>query len=280
MTSPSRPLTVLDRTAVLDGLFASWNDINRLLSGMSDAEWTVATALPGWSVCDVVAHIIGTESMLQGVSTPESDIDVTTLDHVRNPIGEMNECWIRHLAGDSAAAMLDRYRRITAERRDVLSAMSDEEWNAQTVTPAGPDSYGRFMRIRVFDCWMHEHDIRAAIGRPAPDTELRDAAAEQALDEMTASMGFVVGKRGRAPEGSRVEIELTGPLHRVIRVAVDGRAAVVDDFGGADPTTVIRLDGLRFTALCGGRSADTAGIEIEGDVEVGQRIVANLAYVI
>ena len=31
----------------------------------------------GWDVHDVVAHVIGTESMLQGVGT-EADIDVST----------------------------------------------------------------------------------------------------------------------------------------------------------------------------------------------------------
>ena len=34
------------------------------------------------------------------------------------------------------------------------------------MTPAGPDTYGRFMRVRIFDCWMHEQDIRRAVGRP------------------------------------------------------------------------------------------------------------------
>ena len=36
-------------------------------------------------------------------------------------------------------------------------------------TPAGPDTYGRFMRVRDFDCWMHLQDIRDALGQPAPD---------------------------------------------------------------------------------------------------------------
>ena len=161
---------------------------------------------------DVVAHVIGTESMLLGIPIPESDVDVTTLDHVRNPIGEMNECWIRHLSGETGADVLDRFRSVTAERRAVLTAMSDDDWNAPTMTPAGPDSYGRFMRIRIFDCWMHEQDIREALSRPSSDAELDGPAARHALDEMAASMGFVVGKLGKAPDGARVDLELTGPL--------------------------------------------------------------------
>src|SRR6185312_13604963 len=138
----------------------------------------------------------------------------------------------------------ESFRVITNDRREALKSLSGEEWDAVTMTPAGADSYGRFMRIRVFDCWMHEQDIRDALALPATAEELAGPAARIALDEIVASMGFVVGKRGRAPEGSRVEIELTGLLPRTIRVAVDGRAAVVDDFGGAAPTTTIRMDGL------------------------------------
>ena len=93
-------------------------------------------------------------------------------------------------------------------------------------------------------------------------------------------MGFVVGKLGKAPEGSRVAIELTGPLARTIRVAVDGRAQVVDDFGGQDPTSTIRVDGLLFTRLAGGRTDDAAGVELGGDTEVGPRIVEHLNFVI
>jgi uncharacterized protein (TIGR03083 family) len=179
--------------------------------------------------------------------------------------------------------VLQRFRSVTDKRREVLAAMTDDEWNAPSVTPAGPDAYGRFMRIRTFDCWMHEHDIRDALSRPASDADLAGPAARLALDEMTSSMAYVVGKLGKAPDGARVSIELTGPLQRTIAVAVDGRAAVVDDFGDAAPTTTITIDGLQFTRLCGGRPMTTARpqeIGYGGDDEVGRRIVANLNYVI
>ena len=276
-------MTKLDKAEHLAGLFDSWDAIDRLLTGLPDVRWKSPTPLPGWCVHDVVAHVIGTESMLLGVPTPESDVDVASQAHVRNPIGELNECWIRHLSGETGADVLARFRRVTAERREALTAMSDDDWNAPTVTPAGPDSYGRFMRIRIFDCWMHEQDIREALSRPSSDADLDSPAARLALDEVAASMGFVVGKLGKAPDGARVAIALTGPLSRVIRVAVDGRAALVEDFDTAEPTSVIRLDGLQFTRLCGGRPMTTArstAIEFDGDAEVGQRIIDNLAYVI
>jgi uncharacterized protein (TIGR03083 family) len=276
-------VTILDKPAVLAGLFAVWEDIDTLVGEFGDARWQTATPLPGWNVHDVIAHLIGVESMLQGVDTPDADIDVSTLKHVRNDIGVMNERWVRKLRPVSAAELLEQFRATTAERRKALSGISNDAWNELTATPAGPDSYGRFMRVRIFDCWMHEHDIRDALREPAGVSELVGSAAELALDEVAASMGFVVGKLGGAPDGSRVSLELTGPLGRTINVAMEGRGRLVDDFGDDDPTSTVTLDALLFTRLAGGRTQLTeheGAITYGGDEKVGQRVVAHLNYVI
>ncbi len=278
-----RPVTKLDKSEVLAGLFAVWDDIAALLDGLPETEWQAASPLPGWDVKALVAHMIGTESFLSGIASPQPDIDVSALEHVRNDIGAMNECWVRHFGGESGASVLERFGAITDSRRTALTSMSDDDWNAVTPTPAGMDSYGRFMRIRVFDCWMHEQDIRAAVQRPSSDDDLDGPASQLVLDEIAATMGYVVGKLAKAPDGSRILFELTGPLARGIRVSVDGRAQVVDDFGGQEPTATIRLDGLQFTRLAGGRPMSAArarDIELGGDKDVAERIVERLNFVI
>src|SRR6202046_5002430 len=255
-------VTILDKSDVLSGLFGTWDSLDQLLSGLSEQQWQASTPLPGWCVHNVVAHIVGTESMLQGLNAPDVDIDASTLDHVRNDVGVANERWVRHLNAESGPQLLQRFRSITADRRKRLTDTPVDDWNAPTPTPVGLESFGRFMRVRLFDCWMHEQDIRDGVGLPSSDVELSGPAARLSLDEVAATMGYVVGKLGKAPEGSRVAIELTGPQARTIRVAVDGRAQVVDDFGGSDPNTTIRLDGLLFTRLAGGRTDDTDCVEI------------------
>lgn len=278
-----RPVTLLDKSDVLAGLFAVWDGLDALLDGLSEADWQTPSALAGWDVKAVVSHIVGTESFLQGVSAPEPDIDVKALDHVRNDIGVMNECWVRHLSGEPGAQVLAKFREVTGARRTLLEGMSDDQWNAVSFTPAGPDSYGRFMRIRVFDCWMHEQDIRIGLQRPSSDDELRGPALRLSLDEVATSMGFVVGKLAQAPEGSRVLFDLTGPHSRQIRVSVDGRAQLVDDFAGQEPTATVRVDALQFTRLAGGRPlcpARSQDVELAGDRDVAGRIVERLNFVI
>ncbi|OBG36397.1 hypothetical protein A5672_20325 [Mycobacterium alsense] len=278
-----RPVTLLEKSEVLAGLFAVWDSIAALLDGLPEGEWLSASPLPGWDVQALVSHMIGTESFLAGVAAPQPDIDVAALDHVRNDIGAMNECWVRHLSGEPGAAVLERFRAVTADRRAALAGMSDGDWNAVTPTPVGPESYGRFMRVRVFDCWMHEQDIRDAVARPSSDDELRGPASELSLDEIAATMGYVVGKRAKAPDGSRIIFDLTGPVGRSIRVDVDGRARVVDDFGDRQPTATIRMDGLQFSRLAGGRPMSPAraqDIELDGDKEVANQVIEHLNFVI
>jgi hypothetical protein len=84
------------------------------------------------------------------------------------------------------------------------------------------------------------------------------------------------------PDGSRVLIELTGALARTIRVVIEGRGRVVKDFGGQEPTSTIKLDGLLFTRLAGGRvhEAPHQAVELGGDLDVAARVVEHLNYVI
>ncbi|OMC14398.1 maleylpyruvate isomerase family mycothiol-dependent enzyme [Mycobacterium sp. SP-6446] len=279
----TRPVTELDKSDVLPGLFAVWDDIDTLLDGIAETEWQAASPLPGWDVKALASHIIGTESFLAGIAPPQPDVDVSALDHVRNDIGVMNECWVRHLSGEPGGEVLARFRDITNNRRKALTSLSDEEWNAVTATPVGPESYGRFMRVRVFDCWMHEQDMREALSRPSSDDELDGPASQLSLDEVAATMGYVVGKLAKAPEGSRIVFELTGPVARTIHVSVEGRAQLVDDFGGQEPTATIRMDGLQFTRLSGGRPMSPArsqDIELDGDKEVATQVVEHLNFVI
>jgi hypothetical protein len=66
-------------------------------------------------------------------------------------------------------------------------------------------------------------------------------------------------------------------------VSVDGRAQVVDDFGGQEPTATVRLDALQFTRLAGGRPmcpARSQDVELSGDEDVAARIVERLNFVI
>jgi uncharacterized protein (TIGR03083 family) len=257
-------------------LAEEWATLDGLLGGLEPADWSRPTCLPGWRVTDVVAHIVGTEETLAGESAPESGVDVNTLPHVRNAIAVFNEQWVQALRDEAPAAMLARFRHITSRRLKMLEQMPQADFDAESWTPAGYDTYARFMQIRNYDCWMHEQDIRAALGRPGNED---GPTAVAALEEVTRALGYIVGKLGGAPDGSIVRFDLAGPLHRWLTVVVEGRARVVDEAPAA-PTATLGLSSARFMRLTGGRTTDGSGVELGGDPELAQRVLANLAFTI
>jgi uncharacterized protein (TIGR03083 family) len=267
-------VTHVDQARCTAALAEEFAAIDALLSELEPAEWEAPTACPGWDVRANAAHIIGTEAMLLGEPTPVVEVDVAALPHVRNDIGGFNEAWVVHLAAAPPDVILAEYRSRVAARLEALAAITPEAWEAEGFTPAGQDTHGRFMRIRVMDCWMHEQDIREATGRPGHDTS---PVVELVLDELQQSMGYVVGKKAGAPDGASVTFALGT---RSIDVLVDGRAAVVDALPGP-ATTTLTMSPLLFTRLAGGREgADGAAVAIDGDRELGERVVANMGFTI
>ena len=271
--------THLSKPAVIAALHDVWDRLDSLLAGLDDADWKRPTCLPGWNVQAIAAHLIGTENMLLGVSLPPLAVTAATHPHVRNDIGGFNEAWVEALSSEPPADVLARFRDDVAKRKEALAAMTPEEWDKVGFTPAGQDTYGRFMQIRVFDQWMHELDIRDAIGLGGGD---EGPAAEVGLDEMAMAMGYVVGKKAGAPQGSRVRLELTGPAGRAIDVEVAERAAVVEELSGP-PTLTVTMPAGVFARLAGGRADPStlrSQVTVDGDVELGERLIANLGYTI
>jgi uncharacterized protein (TIGR03083 family) len=258
-----------------------WASLGELLGELSDDEWRLPSPLPGWSVQDNVAHIVGTEAMLAGEPGPSIEIDRGINEHVRNDIGAFNEQWVESLRAVPPNEVLSRFRELTGARLATLESMSEDEWNAESFTPAGKDTYGRFMQIRVFDCWLHEQDIRDAVGRPGHETGL---AVEVVLDEMATALGFVVGKKAGATAGQSVTFALTdgGAVVRELHVEVGERAAVVPALSGPATVTLTMPIGV-MTRRCAGRvGADELldQVAIDGELDLASRILENQSYTI
>ncbi len=270
--------TIIDRDAIVALLRREFDAIEALCRDLDPADWEQPTCLPGWTVKDNLSHIVGTELMLDGEQAP--DVDVAHLDHVANDIGTFNELWVESMRPLPGEEVLRRFREVTGRRLASLEAMDRDTFDAEGFTPAGPDSYGRFMRIRHFDCYLHEHDMREALGREdRPDAEQLAAV----LDEVATGLGYVVGKKAGMPAGARVRIRVTGALQRDFDVEVGERAHLVEE-PFTDPTVQITLPVLLFLRLGGGRRDATphlgTDIALEGDQELARRLAGSLAFTI
>lgn len=267
----------LAKDRVLPAYFEEYAALTDLFAGLDAASWKRPSALPGWDTQAIASHIMGTELMLLGEKPPVKEVSAD-LPHIRNEIGARNELWVESFKNDSGEQMCARWADVVERRTAAMSAMSDEEWHAPSWTPAGEGSYSRFMRIRVYDCWLHEGDIRDAVDVPADEY---GAPMNVALDEIATGLGYIVGRKAKAPDGSSVTIEIGEPAARVFHIKVDGRAAVVEEL--ADPMAVLRMPVGTFARLTGGRGeveSLLSSVEVDGDRELGMQIARNMAFTV
>jgi uncharacterized protein (TIGR03083 family) len=266
----------------IDLLEIVWASIDDLGAGLDQSQWTRPTELPGWTVQDNLSHIVGTERTMQGVPTPDNEPQT---DHVRNPIGTLNEHWVEHYRSMTGAELLEEFRQLSGDRLAELRSLPPERFDEIGPTPVGEAPYREFLAVRVFDSWIHEQDMRRALDQPG---HLSGPVVDLSVGRMTKAMPFVVGKKVGAPDGTSVVIVVTSsdPASptRTIPVVVDGRAAVVAE-PPPDPDVCIRLDLQAFTALSTGRwdpvdALARGDVDFEGDEALGRAVVGQLNFMV
>ena len=260
---------------VIELLESVWGSIARLGAYLSEEQWDTPTECPGWSVRDQVSHITGLELMLAGEAPEPSAIEGGF-----EGIAAFNEGQIAPRRSRPGAEVLDEMNDICARRLEMLRGLSQEKWDEVGFTPIGEAPYRTFMHTRVFDCWVHEQDMRRALGIPG---HLSGPVVQHCLDWHARNMGYVVGKKASAPDGSTVVFDIDGDADSPRAVAVaDGRAK--PSAPPDNPTTTVHADVDTFNALCCGRT-DPAGalaaglVTVSGNRDLGERVVTSLAYV-
>lgn len=264
-----------NRDEIVKAYTEQYAAIGSLMAELSDEQWTQPSILPGWRVTDVFAHCLGTEYMLLGEKPPK--LEGAPAAHVHNEIAQRNEEWVQLMRGDSPDRMRERWADAATRRTQAMARQSQRDFDAESWTPLGKGTLGDFMRIRVYDLWLHELDVRDSLELPANDSS---HAAEVAVSEVERALGYMIGKKAKAPDGSRVRFELTGPIERRYGITVDGGRAKVGE-PMDDPTVTVRMSSTDFARLTGNRGdidATAERVEITGDEELGRRIAVNLGY--
>lgn len=265
---------------LVDRMQAVWASIRDACEGLSEQDWKRPTDCPGWSVQDHVSHMAGSESALLGRPVP--DHTPGDLSHVRNPIGQANEVQVDYRRSWPGERVLEEFGELTAERLGAMRSWSEEDFSKESWTPIGPGTVRDFIGIRIFDAWVHEQDIRRALGRAG---RLDGPVAEHAYGRLASAMPFVVGKKAAAPEGATVVFEISGPVGGTIAIGVEGgRAKRLD---GVPPAATVRLstDLETFNALgCGrwdaARALAEGRVKLEGDDGLGRTVLEQMNFMV
>jgi uncharacterized protein (TIGR03083 family) len=249
-------------------------DFVALARDISPQQRDLPTDLAGWSVQDNVAHTAHLEAVLAGAR--EETVEIRDAAHVNGLTGLYTEQGVVARRGRSMATLADEIEDAAAQRYAALQADPPTDAAASPPrTPGGvPWSTERLLSNRPLDVWMHEQDIRRAIGRPGGfDT----AAARHTIAVLGAALPMVVGKRVAPPAGTTVRVDVPeADRSWTVSVGDAGRAALVDPV--EDPAVKITLGAEDFIVLAGGRrSVEATSAKVEGDEDLGRAVLANLA---
>jgi uncharacterized protein (TIGR03083 family) len=265
---------------VVDLMEHVWSSIDSLCSPLTETQWKTPTDCPGWSVQDQISHIVGSESGILG--NPRPDHTPQDTSYVKNDVGQSNEVLVDFRRSWPGQQVLDEFRDLSGQRLTYLRGLTEEQFATEMQTPIGPGTVTEFIRIRIMDAWVHEQDIRRALGIPG---ELDSAVAAHAIGRVARAMPFVVARKAQAPDSATVVFDITGPAGQVVPVAVEGGRGNRLDSEPESPTVRITADVETFACLGCGRwdpaeALSSGKITVTGDTALGETIVKQMNIMI
>lgn len=246
-------------------------------------QWEADSPCPGWTVADVVAHVIGIERELHGEALPEHEPDWGSLPHTATLFSRYTEIPVDLRRTVPPSEVLAELHEVIAWRVADLESEPDEPMAAVR----GPGGIERdrdtLLRFRILDIWLHEQDVRTAIGAVGG---LGTDAAWVTAGRLLLGMLRAWAKHTAAPQGSSVRLHVTGPgvsFDRTVCVGDDGRGAFVPPtVEPGEPTVSMTMPWPLFWMLAAGRigAADQARAgeaKISGDAGLASRFLDHMA---
>ena len=273
----ARPLFVPEHAALIT-----------TLRGLTPADWG-REAVPGWSVRDVVAHVLGDcygrlarhrdghrEGRREGRRERPAFVPGEDLPAY---IHRINQQWVDAHSRVSPAALTDTLELIGGQVAR-LFAESDPAAPSLGVSWAGADPAPMWLDSarELTEYWTHRQQIRHATGqRTDPDPRLLSVVLDTFLRALPHTLREIA-----APAGTQVRIHVTGPSGGTWTATAGGTWSATAPGGGnwslagpADghPAALVRLDAETAWRLCvrGIEPADAlTRAEIEGDRQLAE----------
>jgi uncharacterized protein (TIGR03084 family) len=213
---------------VFDDLAAEQDRLEKILSGLDEAQWTSPSAAAGWTVTDVVLHLAQSEESVL-VSVSGGDLRTGLGAAAGGTVGER----VADLVQAERAAPEVVFSRWRSARQDAVTALRAADPERPVAWVTAPLKPATLATTRLAEHWAHGLDITGPLGIEFPDTDrLRHIAwlahrtlpyslalaGEQRAEvrcELTAPDGASVWRYGQPDAGSAI----TGSAGEFCRVA-------------------------------------------------------------
>jgi len=187
--------------------------LEAMLGTLSDDQWSSTSRCEGWTVQDVIAHLVGVNSfwhasVLAGLSGSPTQV-LTRFDPATTPA--LMVAQMRDLA---PADVLSQFVASNDSFLGVIDTIDDDGWAMLAEAPPGHLPIRLVAHHALWDSWIHERDIALPLGMTTP-TE---------ADEVRSCLRYV------------------SALTSALAVASDDDVAGIYAIQGNDPTSQFVLD--------------------------------------
>ena len=253
---------------VLHGLADQQQELTDLLDGRSDDEWALPSACAGWSVGDVVLHLIQTNDMAVAscegrfeelLASPlyAPDASATTLD-------DMVDLAVQRARGASPSELFAQWQD-GAQR--LIGALDAAGPSTRVPWVVGTLSARTLATTRIAETWIHTGDVAVGFGVELEPTDRLAQIARLSWRTLPHAFGRV-----GLPAPGPVGFDLVGPHGDAWRFGL-----VLDD--GSTPPTVISGTALDLVRVASQRVAaeQTDLVGTGPDAEAVLRLVRSWA---
>src|SRR5690242_4458946 len=152
--------------SIFEDLAAEEERLEKILSGLDEAQWLSASAADGWTIADVVLHLAQSEEAAAATATHG-----TLRGGLGVVAGETVDARADAAVRMERAAPAEVFARWQQARQAALAAMRDADpdlpvqWMVGTIKPA------TLATTRLAEHWAHGLDIAGPLGADFPDTD-------------------------------------------------------------------------------------------------------------
>ena len=242
------------------------------LRALEPPQWDTATALPGWRIREVVAHLISLDvSAVNGSIVP---VALSSMERLER----WNDRRVGRWADRSTTDLVLALERWGPRFVRLARAIPKRMYRLRMPTVWGRAPGGLLIWSRAYDEWVHRQDMRRALGLSDEDVDLAPVAGF--LLRAAAAIMFPKLRE----RGGRVQVELAGvPIPPSLFDLRDG--SLRSGFGLGSDVEIEAREPAPFIMAAAGRAPslqelhDRGSIAVDGDEGLAKDFLEHLRIV-
>ncbi|WP_110240309.1 TIGR03084 family metal-binding protein [Nocardioides gilvus] len=158
---------------VLADLAAEGDQLDELVTPLTDDQWRTATPAEGWDIATTIAHLAWTDEVAVKAATDKEAWDAEVMGAIMNPTGYVDEMAVK----GAEAAPADLLARWRAARPALVKTLEEFPAGEKMMWFGPPMSPTSMASARFMETWAHGLDVADALGVDlAPTDRIRQVA--------------------------------------------------------------------------------------------------------